>query len=157
MTDCVIVDIDGTIADITHREHLLWPNVLPDGSYKPSGEHWDAFHAAAVHDSPHEKIIKLTNALFLGGLSIVLCTGRGDETRAKTQEWLDQHKVYWSWLHMRPFADYRSDTVVKREMLARILADGYSPLFAIEDRPKVIEMWHKEGIRCIQVKQGDLV
>lgn len=153
---CVIVDIDGTIADITHRQHLLWPNVLPDGSYKPSGSHWDAFHEAAVRDKPYEKIVRLSNALFLGGLSIVLCTGRGEETRDKTSQWLSDNDIYWDWLHMRPFGDHRKDTVLKREMLEKVRTT-HEPLFAIEDKKDVIDMYHKEGLRCVQVAGGDLV
>lgn len=153
---CVIVDIDGTLLDISHREHLLWPHVLPDGSYKPSGPHWDDFHAAAVNDMPYNKIVRLSNALFLGGLSVVLCTGRGEETRVVTQDVLEEHNIYWDYLYMRPVGDPRKDALVKRDMLHTIRAFR-DPLFAIEDKKEVIEMYHKEGIRCIQVKHGDLV
>jgi hypothetical protein len=151
---CIICDIDGTIANADHRLHLL-PKMRDDGSYVPSGQAWKEFHEAAVDDTPHLEIVHLANAVHASGVPVILCTGRGDETREQTIEWLSRHGVRWLRLFMRPYKDNRPDNIVKSEMLDAILADGWKPLFVVEDRARVVQMWRERGVRCLQVCEGD--
>lgn len=151
---CVIVDIDSTIADISHRLHMLPKLTKEDGSYEPSGRCWDEFHAAAVDDKPIAEIIELVE-LIAAAYPIILCTGRGEETREKTIAWLNKHGVFFDDLYMRPYGDFRKDTVVKGEMLANLRADGYDPIMAFDDRTAVVKMFREAGVRCLQVCDGD--
>lgn len=151
---CIICDIDGTIANADHRVHLL-PKMRDDGSYVPSGQAWKEFHEAAVNDTPHPEIIHLVNAMRESGVSVLLCTGRGEETRAQTEAWLARHGIRYRRMWMRAHKDHRPDNIVKSEMLDAILAEGWTPLFALEDRARVVAMWRERGIRCLQVCEGD--
>lgn len=151
---CIIVDIDGTLANIDHRKHLL-PTLRENGDYEPSGRSWDAFHTAAVDDEPYAEIIALSNAMRVAGHAVVLCTGRGDETRDQTAAWLERHGLAFDRLVMRPFKDHRKDDVLKSEMLDALLAEGLEPIFVIEDRARVVAMWRARGLRCLQVCEGD--
>jgi hypothetical protein len=56
-------------------------------------------------------------------------------------------------LILRKDRDRRSDTVVKREMLAGI--DKSKILFVVEDRSRVVEMWRSEGLVCLQCAPGE--
>lgn len=152
--DCVIVDIDGTLADIDHRLHLL-PVKQEDGSYGPAGPHWKDFYAGMPDDTPHPEIIALSNAMHASDYDIVLCTGRSDDTREVTETWLNQHGVRYHRLYMRRCGDHRPDDIIKEEMLDRLLANGFRPLFAVEDRARVVAMWRRRGLRCLQVCEGD--
>jgi hypothetical protein len=151
---CIIVDIDGTLANIDHRKHLL-PTLRENGDYEPSGRSWDAFHAAAVDDAPYPEIVTLVNAMSCAGYQIILCTGRGEETREHTNCWLLSQGVFFDRLVMRPYKDHRKDDVLKSEMLDGLLAEGLEPLFVIEDRARVVAMWRARGLRCLQVCEGD--
>ena len=152
-TECVIVDIDGTLANIAHRLHLL-PTLRTDGDYQPSGPTWADFHAAAVDDAPFIEMVALSNAL-ARDYPIILCTGRGEETRNQTTAWLTKHGVRFDQLRMRPVGDHRKDTVLKAEMLEAIKAEGFEPMLAVEDRSSVVAVWRAAGIRCLQVCEGD--
>ena len=152
--DCVIVDIDGTLANIDHRLHLL-PLMQEDGSYGPAGPQWNDFYAGMVDDTPHSEIIALANAMYASDYDVVLCTGRSDDNRETTETWLKQHGVRYHRLLMRKYKDHRPDDIIKSEMLDWLLSNGFQPLFAIEDRARVVAMWRKRGIRCLQVCEGD--
>jgi phosphoglycolate phosphatase-like HAD superfamily hydrolase len=143
----VIFDIDGTLADNTHRAHFI------EGPKK----NWDAFYGAMEFDEPIEPMLILADILYGEGIDIVLCTGRPDSHQVQTIEWLDNHDIAWTRLYMRKATDHRSDTVVKLELLEQIRADhdGRDPLFVVEDRASMVKTWRKAGLTCLQCADGD--
>jgi hypothetical protein len=135
---CIIVDLDGTLCDHRHRlHHVTRPPI-----------DWDAFHDACPGDDPHAPIVKLVQAVFQSGLSVVLCSGRPDSHRAQTVGWLERQQVPYSLLLMRPAGDRRRDIIIKKEMLD-LIRQHYEPLLAIDDRPSVIDMWRDNGLMCL--------
>ena len=60
---------------------------------------------------------------------------------------------------MRKDGDFRSGTVVKKELLDNYLSDnGYTKddvAFILEDRSSVVKMWRDAGYTCLQVAEGD--
>lgn len=151
-TYAVIVDIDGTLADATHRMHLLPKGPLLD-DVSPD-EAWNRFFDAAGDDEPITEIITLVRALYRDNV-IFLATGRRESNREVTVAWLERHKVSYDHLLMRPEGDTRRDDVVKREMLDEIRSHKLPILFALEDRSRVVSMWRANGIRTLQVAEGN--
>lgn len=145
MTDVVIFDIDGTLADITHRLH----HINGDGK-----KDWDAFHAACVEDEPILEIIVVAQALS-DIYSLHIVSGRMDTVRAETRRWLLNQRLVFEHLWMRKAGDYRPDYEIKLEILGLIRKCGYNPILAFDDRQQVVDMWRSEGIRCCQVAKGD--
>ena len=142
---CYIFDIDGTIADCSHRLHYIHPRPAKD---------WRAFFAACADDKPIEHMIVLMRALMLHW-RVLLVSGRSDECREATKDWLFRHGVPYDSLYMRKAGDHRDDDILKSEMLDQILADGYRPIMAFDDRDRVVAMWRKRGIPCAQVAEGN--
>lgn len=149
---CIIMDIDGTLADAEHRIHLLPSKRRDEG--KPPSEAWREFYLASVDDAVIEEIRTLNNKL-AEDYPVLLCTGRSDEDRELTINWLNRHDIRWNYLFMRRAGDHRPDTVVKKEMLDDLRAEGFLPLFAVEDRAGVTKMWRENGVRCLQVCEGN--
>ena len=58
-------------------------------------------------------------------------------------------------LYMRADGDFRSDDIIKAELLAKVRADGYEPIMAFDDRNQVVRMWRANGVPCAQVAEGD--
>jgi uncharacterized HAD superfamily protein len=141
----VIVDIDGTLADASHRLHFI--------QTKP--KNWKAFFAAMGKDEPIRETITVVNSLWNSGYRIVLASGRPENYRAITAGWLRYNRVYHDMLFMRGAGDKRPDDIVKRELLTSIRVHGFQPKLAIDDRDRVVEMWRSEGLRCWQVAPGD--
>jgi hypothetical protein len=84
---------------------------------------------------------------------IILCSGRSEKSRPETVEWLDQQAVKYNELLLRKDEDFRSDAVVKREILRTL--DKSKILFVVEDRSRVVEMWRSEGLVCLQCAPGE--
>ncbi|SEE51434.1 hypothetical protein [Bradyrhizobium lablabi] len=143
MTDCYVFDIDGTIADCSHRIHHI------------EKKDWRSFFAACGDDAPIPHIIGLAQDLYRSGRCVVYVSGRSDECSAETEGWLDTHKLPVGPIYMRKAGDHRPDNLVKGELLAKVVADGYRPIMAFDDRNQVVKMWRENGIPCAQVADGD--
>jgi phosphoglycolate phosphatase-like HAD superfamily hydrolase len=141
--EIVIFDIDGTLADISERVHHV--------RRKP--KNWKAFNAGMTQDKAIHSMVKLCNMLYDAGIRIVLCTGRNERNRPETVEWLKKQGVNYHELLLRKDGDFRSDAVIKREVLQGM--DKSKILFVVEDRSRVVEMWRAEGLVCLQPAPGD--
>ena len=105
-------------------------------------------------DKPIEHMIVLSRVLWRNGNAIVIVSGRSDECRDETIQWLHDHIVWYHKLYMRKAGDYRPDDIVKLELLEQIKADGFAPVMAFDDRDRVVAMWRQQGIPCAQVADG---
>lgn len=140
----VIVDIDGTCSDPSHRLHHI----------KDSPKNWDAFHDEVGGDACHEDVRLLVWALS-NPSGIIYMSGRMERCRADTLSWLAKHGFPLAPLHMRPDGDYRQDYVVKSELADTLGLSGDTVWLALDDRQQVVDMWRARGIRCLQVAKGD--
>ena len=139
-----IFDIDGTIADCTHRQHHV----------EARPKDWDAFYEGMDDDVPREPVVALLRAVE-AVYPVILCTGRPLSYRPRIVRWLDKHAIPYRELYCRHDGDFRDDTIVKREMLQLIRAVGFEPLFTVDDRAKVVAMWRSEGLVCFQCDEGN--
>lgn len=144
----VIVDIDGTLSDASHRTHYIDRERL-------GGRDWDAFYNAAGLDEPIEPVVELVQALEAGGWYIVLMTGRSESISDLTMSWLDDAGVPWSEMYMRPTGNHAPDHWVKRAAYEHHFLGFDRPvMLVLEDRASVVEMWRDLGLRCLQVDEG---
>lgn len=137
----LIVDIDGTLANTDHREHLA------------KTKNWPGFFAAGKDDPPITEIIDLVSRY--ADHKIILCTGRPENYRILTVEWLAKHEIPYEKLYMRLDNDFRSDAIIKETIYRQKIEPYYKISFVLDDRKKVVLMWRKIGLRCLQVADGD--
>ncbi len=148
----IAFDIDGTLADLTHRLHFI---KREDGT-----KDWDSFFKACKDDEPIVEMIDLCHDLIYGHNDIIFVSGRSDSVREATVEWLNDYLHMSSaninnHLYMRSEGDHRPDYQIKRELLVRIMADyGQKPDIVFDDRQQVVDMFRAEGIRVCQVAKG---
>ena len=141
--ELVIFDIDGTLADISECVRHV----------RKKPKNWNAFTAGMAQDKAIHSMIRLCNILYAAGLRIILCSGRNEANRPETVEWLAKQGVPYHELLLRRDEDYRSDAIVKREILQGLDKDKI--LFVVEDRSRVVEMWRSEGLTCLQCAPGE--
>jgi FMN phosphatase YigB (HAD superfamily) len=139
----VLVDMDGTLADVSHRVH----HVRGRGR-----KNWGAFFRAMVHDPPHEVIADWVRNL-KPEYTVVILSGRPSEYARHTVEWLRQYEIPFDHLLMRRSGDHRPDHVVKKELMDTLPRDRIA--FVIDDRASVCRMWRDQGLRCFQIAEGD--
>ncbi|MEM7729350.1 MAG: polynucleotide kinase [Pseudomonadota bacterium] len=143
----VIFDMDGTLADISHRVHHV----------RAKRKDWRAFHKAIPQDKPNPAVVALYMTLWRSGeYDLQIVTGRNAAHRGATEDWLRRHGIPFTRVTMRADNDYRSDTIVKKEILDRLRKDeGRDVLFAVDDRDGVVGMWRDNGVTCFQCAPGD--
>lgn len=131
----IICDIDGTLAHMHDRS-----------PYDPSLYHTDTVD---------ETIREIVSRYFNDGIKVILCSGRDDTYRGVTQDWLHKHGVQYHALHMRPAGDKTNDALVKKALYEQHIKPNYEVLFVLDDRNRVVRMWRDEGLKVLQVADGD--
>lgn len=147
----IICDLDGTLCTIDHRLHY----VRQDDRRK---NNWKAFSEGIKDDKLNEWCAILLQTFYghtTASVDIILCSGRGEESRNATKEWLSRHDVSYNKLLMRRAGDYRKDSIVKEILLDFEILTRYTPYLVIDDRKQVVDMWRRRGLVCLQCAEGD--
>lgn len=146
----LICDIDGTIADNTHRLHYIL------GEKKD----WDAFHASVDKDGVYEDMKQVLYSMYYWmkdanrDSRLLYVTGRMEKSRRATAMWLHNNNFPQGVLFMRQDDDYRADFALKAEIADKLNLTAGNTWLALDDRDQVVQMWRKRGIRCLQVRDG---
>ena len=143
----VVFDIDGTLANIEHRLDYV----------RSKPKNWRAFDAGIPNDKVNEPVAEVFFSLRNDGHDIIFASGRNERSRIATQDWLRKNGFsMYQKLYMRKPDDYRSDDIVKQEILDEIIEDyGRKPDMVFDDRPRVVRMWRDNGIFVFNVYQGE--
>ena len=137
----IIVDIDGTLAEMTDR-----------GPYDEQ---------LVYNDIPRDHVLRTVRAMQRQGVKVLIMSGRGERARVETHRWLQEKCGFQSGgsvhlegyeLWMRAADDRRRDSIVKRELYEAHVLGQYSVLAVFDDRASVIrECWSDLGLpvfRC---------
>lgn len=128
-----VFDIDGVLADVTHRLHYL----------QGRPQRWERFFTSADRDPLlAEGAARLRAAL--AEHDVVYLTGRPERTRALTTRWLRRHGLPTGPLIMREDHDYRPARWMKAEAL-RELAESRDVVSVLDDDPAVVEHLSADG------------
>ncbi len=134
--DAIIVDIDGTIAFANNR---------------------NIYDYSKVHlDDPNKEIldiIKCYNDILKR--RIIIVSGRKSDSSEQTKVWLEQHLKGYEHLYMRNEKDNRCDSVIKEEIYNNYIKDKFNIVAVFDDRNRVVDMWRKNGLKVLQVAEGD--
>jgi predicted kinase len=134
LSDVIIVDVDGTVAQMNGRGPFDWARV---------GE-----------DAPRHRVIDVVKQM---KLPVVFVSGRDEVCREQTTRWLDENcSVEAATLLMRFAGDNRKDTIVKRELYEAHIKGKYNVMAIFDDRPQVIRLWRELGFgdRLFDVGEG---
>ncbi|WHN64516.1 hypothetical protein [Cysteiniphilum sp. QT6929] len=142
----ILFDLDGTLADITHRRHYVMSEK----------KNWAQFNAHIGDDKPNLPIVSLYKTLWQSQqYEIIIVSGRSEQYRKITEHWLIWHEIPFKRLVMRQIKDNRKDAIIKKEILDLLRQEGKDILFAVDDRQQVVDMWRENGIMCLQCDIGD--
>ena len=141
-----IVDLDGTLADATHREQYV------QGEKKD----WEMFYAKCGGDLPIMHMLNLIQAIAQAGGQIMIWTGRPANHWKVTSKWLQQYCQFEYAVSMRTPGDHRPDYKIKKEWLERLPDSQRNRIaMAFEDRDQMVKMYREAGIPCLQVRDGN--
>ena len=144
--NAICFDLDGTLCDVLHRRHFV--------ATKP--KNWGAWNRAMVNDTPNAAVEFVFRALTYyidKDTDLIFVSGRSDDYREKTEDWLAKHCFEYHSLLMRKERDNRDDSIVKGE-IADEIEKTHNILFVFDDRKRVVDMWVNRGIWVFDVGQG---
>lgn len=129
-----IVDLDGTLYDNSHRQHLIPTD-------RSSTAEWRAFNHACLNDIVRQPVRRLVQTLLNAGEHVIFVTGRGASAFIPTAKCLDRDFTgYPHPLLMRPMDDHRPAWQFKVDVLLG-MRSAYPGrhLVAIEDDDNCVE------------------
>ena len=137
-----IVDMDGTVADNTHRQHLVTG---------PKAD-WRAFLAPALValDAPIPLVKEALENFHDAGWRVIFLTGRNENLRETSSEWLFRHYGFDAnqrTLFMRPNGESSKATDYKGRMLHHLKKEfGPHPtLIYIDDNEHMMPVALEHG------------
>lgn len=89
------------------------------------------------------------------GCSLILLSGRKEQHRIATEQWLKSYAIPYDALHMRPDNDNRRDVEVKEDLYNQHIAGKYNVVMVIDDRLQVCRLWHRLGLPLFRVGDPD--
>lgn len=143
LPSCIIVDIDGTLAHMTGR-----------GPYDTSRYHEDVL----------DEIISLLVDRYCDDMygdrdtTVFIMTGRDEEFRKVTENWLARNGFEYDAMFMRPTETgpvKTKDSIVKDRLFEENIAGKYNVDFILDDRNQVVDMWRAKGLKVLQVADGN--
>ncbi len=140
----IIVDIDGTLANHGKR---------------------DPYDTTLYHqDTAHPEVVEAVLDHWEMGKEILIVSGRSEEFREVTEEWLnavafpesERPDSFEFHLFMRP-ADQptTNDAVIKMELFDKHIRDTWWVKWVYDDRNRVVAAWRSIGLKVMQVAEGN--
>lgn len=164
-----VFDIDGTVADCTHRLDLIDKRIHP----RAKDRDYNRFFEELSHDAPIEYMVSLCRTLIAASYelenygSVVFLTGRPERTREATVDWLNEHNLTCTMsddpdrdavdnLIMRDDGDNRPSEICKRDLISDYFTrDELNRAIFFEDSPANIEMMREElNLNVIMIGDG---
>ena len=133
MRPLAVFDIDGVLADVTHRLHHL--------ERRPKD--WKGFFAAAPDDPPLEQGVALAREA-AADCEVVYVTGRPELCRRDTIAWLRREGLPDGRLVMRSTRDRRPARLAKPELLRTLAAERVVAV-VVDDDLEVCDAYEAAG------------
>lgn len=129
----ILVDIDGTIAEMHDRGAFEWHKV--------------------GNDKPRKHVVELILGYshVYDDVDIIVLSGRDSVCREETVEWLLANEIPFDRLFMRKEGDMRKDSIVKLELFEEHIRHKYNVQMVFDDRKQVVQLWHDLGLNVINV------
>lgn len=136
MKDAFIFDIDMTLADNRHRDHLLPFNIHSDYHKlddKEKTKLWEHYHSHLTKDTVIQSTVDILKSLS-NRFQIILATGRSRFCSTITCQWLKDNNIPYNAVVFREDGDFRCNAQVKESILSS-LSKYYSIKAIFEDDP----------------------
>lgn len=161
----VICDLDGTLCNIDHRLHYVKRpqtidvlgifDVVPLDRIPPKFKpNWKDFFKEIPNDVPNKWCLELVEQMS-EKYPVVFASGRPDDHFRQTKDWLEKYGLSVSHLYMRCRGDHRADFIAKEIILDFEILTRFTPLFFVDDRKQVVDLWRRRGFVVLHCAEGD--
>ena len=132
-----IVDLDGTLVDVTSIRYLV------EGEKK----NFNKFHESSAGCPANPTVAEFTRLLFNRGFKIIIMSGRVERYSELSSKWLLSNNISFHELLLRKNDDFRPDVEVKRDLFRTL--NSYKVQIAIDDRAGLRDLWKELGIQLV--------
>lgn len=145
LPNCIIVDIDGTLAHGTGRLMYDYTQV----------------HTDRVDEPVAELVRLIRNADEFNPTYVVIVSGRDNICYPETVKWLTDNNIPYDEIYMRDptLVDANNnkldDVIIKKDIYEQYIKHRYNVKFVLDDRQRVVDGWRKLGLKVLQVEEGD--
>ena len=154
----VVFDLDGTLADVTHRLHYIRPNPPIDPvTGKKVKRRFDLFHHACVDDGVVEPVAYLYRQFVANpDVTVIVLSGRDAATLDKTKQWFVDNDLPMPDDMILKNGDQHARDVDQKRAIADQLERRYGRKIdmVFEDRQRVVAMWKERGTFVMDVLQS---
>lgn len=144
LPDCIICDLDGTLALLGDRNPYDASTCEEDEVNLPVFKalwSWIGYMFDGTYNNQNGKVI--------------FVSGREDKYREQTIRWLHREcDLFDKWfeLYMRPTDDHRSDEIIKEEIYHSNIENNFNVMGIYDDRPRVCRVWrYRLGLPVFQL------
>jgi hypothetical protein len=148
LPNCIIVDIDGTVAHMNGRSPYDYSLVGTDIV--------DENVANIVRRYAQRDIMEMTPDTY-----IIIVSGRDGTCKDETLKWLADNNIPFDEFYMRDHTlvdekgNKLDDTVIKKDIYEQWIKPRFNVRFVLDDRDRVVKMWREQGLKVLQVAEGD--
>jgi len=125
----ICVDLDGTLVDSSHREPYDYEKVADDKVIMPT-----------------DNIIDFNKSLY--NRIVVLLSGRSEDCRKQTEEWLWNQASKYDYLILN--GNKENQVAFKKKAIKKLMEE-YNILYCIDDNPEVVKMFKSLGLKAYSI------
>ena len=131
--DCIIVDMDGTLA------------------FNLSGRSFFDDIDMIKYDTPLLATVSILRAMKMTGTcNIFIITGRSEKSREATETWLAENNIPFDKVFMREEEDFSHSNDFKQKVYENNIKNNYNVLFVLDDDTKCMKMYQEQGLICVK-------
>lgn len=148
LPNCIIVDIDGTVAHMNARSPYDYTQV----------------HTDIVDETVANIVRRYAQRDIMAEIPdtyVIIVSGRDDTCRRETEEWLKANQIPYDEFYMRDHTlvdekgNKLDDTIIKKDIYEQYIKPRYNVRFVLDDRDRVVKMWREQGLKVLQVAEGN--
>ena len=159
--ECVIFDVDGTLAHMTEERHpeprkrpFQWDKVGTD-KVDPNIK-WLAnlVYSSRFHGMNYKPETERSECSYASPF-VIIVTGRDGVCHEETRKWLKDNGIQYDALYQRPKYNNLKDSIIKKDIYEQFIKPNFKVKAVFDDRNQVVDMWREVGLTCCQVAEGD--
>lgn len=145
----VLSDLDSTLANVHHREHLAPKSEAERDELKS----WIPYSKGCVDDTVVSGVLRALLLHKRGGALIGYVSGRNEEAISETISWLEEVGAPVDLIRLHGENDPRDNADHKVASIKNLQALGYDVALMYEDHVSVCEIIEREtGVPCVTVR-----
>ena len=140
MKGIIVTDLEGTLSDSAHRQHLIKPEMTQ--------EDWHEWNIRLSNDRLNYRMVTILCHL-QADYNIVLLSSKPGKYAEEVDRWLRKLPINFLAILLRADGDHRPSPEVKEDQL--LVINPNRVYMAFDDRKDVCDMYRKYSIHTLQV------